>query len=89
MALPGEELRAVEAEGFYADEDMTCFWHGNRASFKLEDFWAAGLVDYCGAHGCHFGGGGWFVWNVNWDSGEGFEEGNKTVMGREKQKGMS
>jgi hypothetical protein len=28
---------------------------------ELEDFWAAGLVDHCGAHGCHFGGGGWLV----------------------------
>jgi hypothetical protein len=61
MALTGEELGAVEAEGFDADEDLAGFGGGDGAVLELEDFWAAGLVDYCGAYGCHFDYVGWWL----------------------------
>jgi hypothetical protein len=35
--LSGEELGAVEAEGFYSNEDLAWLWGGNRTGFEFED----------------------------------------------------
>lgn len=60
MALTGEELGAVEAAGFDADEDLVCLWGGDGKGLDFEDFGAAGGVNYGRFHhgGGHFGGRG-------------------------------
>lgn len=81
MALAREELGAVHAAGFDADEDAAGGGGGDGNGFELEDFGPAGGVHDCCAHcfGHGAGGGGeeaaveggrcWVLWG----GGEGLE----------------
>ncbi len=55
-ALAGEELGAVETAGFHADKDLAGGWGWHGEVFELEDFGAAGGVDY-GCFHCEHGRG--------------------------------
>ena len=68
MALAGEELRAVETEGLHADENLARGRGWDGKGFKLENFGAAGGVDYGCCHCRHVWGSGgpvYFVMGVN------------------------
>ena len=58
MPLAREELGAVQAAGFDADQDLARGRGGDGDGFEFEDFGAAGVVD----DGCaHCFGHGWGV----------------------------
>ena len=57
--MAGEELGAIEAAGFDADQYLAGSRGRDGDVFELEDFGAAGGVNYCCSHchlGCHFRG---------------------------------
>jgi hypothetical protein len=57
MSLAGEKLRAIQAEGLDADQDLIVVWFGHRNGLELENLRPSWFIDNCSLHhdrGVHF-----------------------------------